>query len=89
MNIKELLYPLEKKYNINLDKSFKLSENPYNYLVNNKLPVTEYQVGDDTYYGDDNNNIYKLIDNPLCSGLAKKVGYLEKKIIFLVSKEKN
>lgn len=83
MEIKELYEYLCDDFKVEKEKSFKLQENPYNNLKNNKVDVTEYSVDGEIFYIDNDNKVYKLIVNSFTHNLAEQVGYFDKKTIFL------
>lgn len=79
---------LKNKYKIEKEIPFSLKKNPYSCLSNNKINVTEYQIGDKTLYVDDNNIVYQLIEHSFTPNLAESVGYLEKKTIYIYNPRK-
>ena len=74
---------LKQQYQIEDKNPFKLEKNPYSYLTKNSKDVIEYNIDNNLYYIDNNNKVYQLIKNSFCPKLARLVGHIEKKTIFI------
>lgn len=88
MSVKEIYDSLVDKFNVTNKKSFKFVDNPYKNLSDKKITVTEYTINNESYFVDTNDNVYQLIEHSLCPSLAIKVGYIEKKTMFIYNNYK-
>ena len=88
MSVKEIYDSLVDKFNVTNKKSFKFVDNPYKNLSDQKITVTEYTINNESYFVDTNDNVYQLIEHSLCPNLSIKVGYIEKKTMFIYNNYK-